>query len=121
MFIRITLFTMLLLLCQMTYAAGTMELIEEAYELDASSITLPDKVGRSVFVRACTTCPGQRHTLVESTRFFVNGEEVSLSNIKKAMSSEPSAYLGVAYSVKDKNLTWVKLISRDSQESKNVR
>ncbi|MCJ7558570.1 MAG: hypothetical protein MUP90_16875, partial [Gammaproteobacteria bacterium] len=84
-------------------------------------LTLPAEVGRSVFVRACNTCPGQRHTLVDSTRFQVNGKEVSLSVMRQALDAEPRAFVGVAYSEKDKNLTWVRLSSADSQAAGDTR
>ena len=121
MFIRITLFTFVLLLGQVAQAARPMVILEDSYELDASSLTLPAEVGRSVFVRACNTCPGQRHTLVDSTRFQVNGKEVSLSVMRQALDAEPRAFVGVAYSVKDKNLTWVRLTSADSQATWDAR
>lgn len=118
MFIRLTLFAFVLLLGQETHAARPMTILESSYELDASSITLPAEVGRSVFIRPCNTCPGQRHTLVESTRFEVNGKEVSLAAMRQAMDAEPRAFLGVAYSEKDKNLTWVRLISADDPDKR---
>jgi hypothetical protein len=121
MFIRIALFTFVLLLGQVAHAARPMTILENSYELEASSLTLPAEAGRSVFVRACNTCPGQRHTLVESTRFKVNGKEVSLAAMRQALNAEPRAFVGVAYSVKDKNLTWVRLTSADSQANGDTR
>ena len=121
MFIRITLFTFVLLLGQVAHAARPMTILESSYELEASSLTLPAEVGRSVFVRACNTCPGQRHTLVESTRFQVNGKEVTLAVMRRALDAEPHAFVGVAYSEKDKNLTWVRFTSADSQATRDTR
>ncbi len=117
MFIRIAMFTLVLLLGQTAHAARPMTTLENSYELDASSLTLPADVGRSVFIRPCNTCPGQRHTLVSSTRFKVNGKEVSLAAMRQALDAEPRAFVGVAYSEKDKNLTWVRLTSEEGRDS----
>lgn len=121
MFIRITLFAFVVLLGQVAHAARPMTILESSYELDASSVTLPAEVGRSVFIRPCNTCPGQRHTLVESTRFQVNGKEVSLAAMRQAMDAQPDAFLGVAYSEKDKSLTWVRLISADDRDKRQQK
>jgi hypothetical protein len=119
MFIRLTLFT-LLLLPGLGADAATLKLTQYSYELDAASLRLPEEANRSVFIKSCSTCPAKLHKLVDQTTFWVNDEQVSLAQLKDAMSSSPKALVVVSYAIANDNLTWIKLIAPESQQNKGT-
>jgi hypothetical protein len=119
MFIRITLFTMLLVLGQNANAA-TLKLTEYTYEIDAASLRLPDSANRSVLIKSCNTCPAKVHKLVDQTTFWINDEQVSLAQLKDALAASPKALVVVSYAIANDNLTWVKLIAPESLPSKGT-
>ncbi|MDH3401352.1 MAG: hypothetical protein OEM03_10370 [Chromatiales bacterium] len=117
MFIRITLITALLLCCSAANASQDMKLAAHAYELQAGSITLPEKAGRSVMIRGCENCPGVRHTLVKETSYWVDDQQVSLEDLRIAMRSAPEALLVVNYLIKNNNVASIKLIGQAPSNS----
>lgn len=112
MFIRITIIIAALLLSSSAIAAQGMTLTAHAYELQAGSITLPEKAGRSVMIRGCSTCPGVRHTLVKETSYWVNDQQVSLEELRIAMREAPESLLVVNYLIKNNNVASIKLIGQ---------
>jgi len=98
-----------------------MKLMAHSYEIQAGSITLPEKAGRSLIIRGCKNCPGVRHTLVEETSYWVNDQEVSLEDLRLAMREVPAALLVLSYLIKNNNIASIKLIAQAPSNTGNDR
>lgn len=60
-------------------------LLEDAAEIRSSNLQLPARAGGKVIFKQCSTCTASTAPTSSSSRYFVAGNEVSLSELRSAL------------------------------------
>lgn len=73
------------LMCLSMSAAAEMTIVEEAYEIALSNLTVPVSSSGSLIFKKCADCDRMSVHMHRHTRFIVNGENVDLLEFRKSV------------------------------------
>lgn len=95
-------------------ATATLKNVENAYETDARSVSLPASVGGRVVIRECATCKPVSLRTGSATRYFVgagSAAPVSLKQLREAAAADKDGdrLLVVFYSLETNVVTRIVL------------
>lgn len=78
---------------------------EDAYEVQAKDVQLPDQIGRSLYVTPCSGCAPEAFELDERTVFFHGQNTVSLPEFRELLRANPRAGVYVFFRIGGKDVT----------------
>lgn len=78
-------------------ALAEIRALELAVETTAGAIVLPSAPPSSVALTPCKGCSPMLVRTTERSRYFLNGEAVSLQTLKRALQARPNAFVVVIY------------------------
>lgn len=83
--------------------------VTEAYEIDASNLTMPvNEVGTLKF-KQCDDCEWQTVMVSGGTRYVLNGSNVSLNEFKSQIAGENDEIITVLHHLESNRITAVKV------------
>lgn len=73
------------LMCVSMSAAAEMTLVDAAYEIALSNLTVPVSSSASLMFKECADCDRMTVHMNRKTRFLVNGKDVGLKKFRKSV------------------------------------
>jgi hypothetical protein len=74
-------FAALALFCSSAQAVRVLEILERSYELGLADVTLPQSANGQIGFKSCDTCARQYMPVSASTRYFLQGQPVTLTQL----------------------------------------
>jgi hypothetical protein len=81
-----------------------MKAREQGIESSTAQATMPAKVGDSLVTTPCTNCVPVMLRVTETTRFFVDRNQVTLAELNKYLAKSGPRSLGVFYDPRSRTL-----------------
>ena len=89
-----------------------LEQVEQPYELDLPSVSMPGNPAGTVSFKTCDTCRLEFHSVYSGTKYFVNGRELAFKDFLPAVekvrsSATPDSLplVGVFVDIKSQRVT----------------
>src|SRR6185312_3761501 len=79
----------------------------EASEVQVKNVILPLSATSSLVETPCSGCAPRSHAVTATTQYFVNKDEVTLEQLRTAITGKPDLVLTVMYVLKTGNLVSV--------------
>lgn len=94
-------------------AFADIQIVEDSVETTAEFVVLPSEPPSSLVVKLCGACKPLLIPTSTRSQYFVDREQVELSELKRALAARPKAFVHVVYARKSAELRRVEAFLRE--------